>query len=208
LAQILELISFFNRIGQQLPKSDGSIEQLVILQRRQRHRDGTIVPQRIIVHQNNRRVRFMLWPPVDDAEIGRDLDMYPPNADYFACRLHDFGYMTFSIWEACNHALFYAETWNENFLSDQECAQFLCYCKEKVKLWNTAMEKLGLVYRFYGTMETNVAGKEVRMTEKYFGRTGVGCHTRATVEGTLPLKATDSRFPSERRIIDQIVAAA
>jgi hypothetical protein len=184
--QILELISFFNKIGQQL--RDGgcaccSVSELTFLQRPQLYRAGTIVQQGVIVRRNNHRVRFTSVPPVNDSEIGRNLDMYPPNTDHFADGLHEKADMAFSIWEAGTDALVYAETWKENLLSPEQRTEFLGYCEKKVELWNTAMERLGLVYRFYGTMDwkrTEVPWEMAERTQKYFGKAFIGCDSRPT----------------------------
>jgi hypothetical protein len=98
--QILDLVNFSNEIGQQLP---GSIEQLVFLQRLQQYPNGEIVTQGIIVRQNNPRIRFAYLPPVNDTEIGRDLDMYPPNVDHWTDGICESD-MVFSIYEADTHA--------------------------------------------------------------------------------------------------------
>jgi hypothetical protein len=150
---ISKFIKYLNQISTEIPKNLGPPVDVIILQRPQVYRSGDGIEQRLITRCNNPRVRFTTERPVCDEELGRELDIYPPNADNFASS-NDCMPSVFSIWEVGSDALLYAEAWSEKLLSATQLGEFHLHCEKRLRLWNAAMENLGLSYRFYGTMES------------------------------------------------------
>jgi hypothetical protein len=130
------------------------IDEVIIVPRRQIYRAGGETEQRLIARRNCPRVRLEPEPLIRDDELGRELDMYPRNAEHFAAGLLEGETRTaFLIWEAGSDVLLYAETWSEALLSPLEVQEFIVHCEKRVARWNSSMESLGLPYRFYGTMD-------------------------------------------------------
>src|SRR5277367_2621246 len=158
----------------------GQIDEVVIVKRRQILLSGTVIDQGLIARCNCPWVRFESEPPIRDDELGRELDMYPRNAEQFAVGL--LGAETaFSIWEAGSDVLLYAETWSEALLSPLEVQEFIVHCEKRVALWNSSMESLGLSYRFYGTMDwkrSEVPWHEAVNTKRLCGKEFLGVDRR------------------------------
>jgi len=158
----------------------GQIDQVVIVKRRQIQLSGSVIDQRLIARRNCPRVRFESEPPIRDDELGRELDMYPRNAEQFSVGL--LGAETaFSIWEAGSDVLLFAETWSEALLSPSEVQEFILHCEKRVALWNSSMESLNLPYRFYGTMDwkrSEVPWHEAVITKRLCGKEFLGVDRR------------------------------
>ena len=121
-----------------------------------------------------------MYRPVEDDEIGRELDMYPPNCDFFVGG-YELGETAFSIWEVGTEALLYAEAWSVDLLTPDQLQEFLVHCEKRVNLWNAAMEKLGLKYRFYGTMDwkrSDLPDHSAVKTKKFYGKEYLGAKCR------------------------------
>ena len=106
--------------------------------------------------------------------------MYHRNADLFAAG-HKLRDTTFSIWEVGSDVLLYAEAWCEDLLSQSQLREFLAHCQKRLALWNSAMEKLGLTYRFYGTMDwrrSEVPWHDAEKTKRICGKEFLGVDTR------------------------------
>jgi hypothetical protein len=72
--------------------------------------------------------------------------MFPPNVDRFANSNTPMSH-AFSIWIDQPNVQVYAEMWD---LPNHDVPDFLMHCATLVWLWNNAMERLGLPYRFRG----------------------------------------------------------
>ena len=178
--RVLELVNYLNGLSRKVPPWAGTIEELVILHRPQIYRTGDGIQQELITRRNCPRVRLTTEPPVGDDEIGRELDMYYPNADHFAAG-YELGETAFSVWEVGSDALLYAEAWSEDFLSPMQLQEFLVHCEKRISLWNSAMEKLGLTYRFYGTMDwrrSEIPFHEAVKTKRFCGKEFLGVDSR------------------------------
>ena len=174
-----ELVDLLSKWSLQLAWT-GQIDEVIIVPRRQVYRSGGETEQGLIARRNCPRVRLDPEPPVRDDELGRELDMYPRNADQFAKGLLE-AETAFSIWEAGSDALLYAEGWSEDLLSPSEMQEFIVHCEKRVALWNSAMENLGLSYRFYGTMDwkrSEVPWHEAVNTKKLCGKEFLGVDRR------------------------------
>lgn len=181
---ISELVNKLNMLSRQFPVRAGTIEDVAIMKRPQIWRCGQRVKQTFIARRNCARVRLTT---VGDREIGLELDMYPPNIKYFES-LEGASEMGFSIYEAGSNALMFAEVCSMEVLSQSEIKEFRHVCEERVSRWNRAMEKLGLIYRFYGTMdwsvvETHFDEDKVELTRRWFGKEFVGTQDRANEKG-------------------------
>jgi hypothetical protein len=177
---ISDFIKYLNKTSSEVPAHNGPVPEVIILHRPQVYRSGDGIEQGLVTRLNNPRVRFTTDPPVGDDEIGRELDMYPPNADNFAWA-SDCTHTAFSIWEIGSEALLYAEAWCEDLLSPTQLEEFLASCEKRIRMWNAAMEKLGLSYRFYGTMDWNrseLCYHKAEMTKRLFGREFIGADKR------------------------------
>ena len=173
----------------------GQIDEVIIVPRRQIYRSGGETKQRLIARRNCPRVRFEMEPPIRDDELGRELDMYPRNAEQFAAGLLD-GETTFSIWEAGSEVLLYAETWSEDLLSHWEAQEFFVHCEKLVAPWNSSMESLGLPYRFYGTMDwkrSEVPWHKAVKTKKFFGKAFIGVDRRGKDDFDVEPRGKDFR---------------
>lgn len=179
---VIEFITNINQLCQQhLPASAGKIDELIILPRPQIYRDGSVVQQEFIIRRNCPRVRITRDPPVSDSEIGRELDMYPGNADNFAAA-DDLAPNAFSIWEVDADILLFAEVWWPDRLSLCQRRGFLRHCQKTVSRWSSAMERMSLVYRVYGTMDrcgSEVPFAKAKKTMQYFGKAFIGTDCRA-----------------------------
>lgn len=179
-SRILELINHLNSLSRQISQKVGLVDELFILNRPQVYRSGDGIQQALIVRQNCSRVRLTIDPPVGDDEIGRELDMYHPNVEHFAAG-YDLGDTAFSVWEAGAHALLYAEAWSEHLLSSSQLKEFVAHCERRLSIWNSTMEKLGLTYRFYGTMDwkrSEASGLEALKTRQFCGKEVLGLESR------------------------------
>ena len=158
------------------------IDEVIIGLRRQIYRSGTETDQGLIARRNCPRVRLEPEPPIRDDELGRELDMYPRNAEHFvAGQLDGEKGTAFSIWEAGSDALLYAERWSEALLSHLEVQEFIVHCEKRVALWNSSMESLGLPYRVYGTMDwkrSEVPWHEAVNTKRVCGKEYIGIDRR------------------------------
>jgi hypothetical protein len=184
-ARLVEFVNYLNTLSRQVPAWAGTIDELIILHRPQIYRSGDGIQQELITRQNCKRVRLTTDPPVGDDEIGRELDMYYPNADNFAAG-YDLGETAFSIWEVGSDALLYAEAWSEDFLAPMQIREFIVHCEKRISLWNSAMEKLGLVYRFYGTMDwkrSEIPFHEAVKTKRFCGKEFLGVDSRGKEYG-------------------------
>jgi hypothetical protein len=162
---------------------DLKIVEVIIVQRRQMYRSGAVTEQRLIARRECPRVRFEAEPPVRDDELGRELDMYPRNAEQFAAGRLEGETRTFSIWEAGSDVLLYAEMWSEALLSPLEVREFVGDCVKRVALWNSSMESLGLPYRFYGTMDSKrseVPWDKAVNTKRICGKPFIGIDRRGS----------------------------
>lgn len=176
--KIVNFIEYLNQSSNYLPK----VQKVTILNRPQRYRTGDGVEQSLIVRQNNPRVRFDLNRPVRDDEIGRELDMYPPNCDFFV-EGYEMGETAFSIWEVGTETLLYAEAFSDKLLSPKQMDEFIVHCENRIALWNGAMESLGLSYRFYGTMDWKRSDTKYHgsaKTKKFCGKEYLGANCRGT----------------------------
>jgi hypothetical protein len=177
---LTRLIDSLNKWSRRVPRSAGTIDEVAIIERPRIYRGGNVIPQEMIVRRNCRRVRVTREPPVGDEEIGFELDMYPANVKYFKS-VDGPTEIGFSIWEAGSDVLLFAEVFSLEFLMKWQLVEFLELCEERVSAWNSAMEKLGLVYRFYGTMDWSPGtreGFEAENTLALFGRRFVGVGDR------------------------------
>jgi hypothetical protein len=108
--------------------------------------------------------------------------MYPRNAEQFAAGLFEGETQTaFSIWEAGADVLLYSEIWSEALLSPSELEEFIVRCEERVALWNSSLESLGLPYRVYGTMDwkrSEVPWHKAVNTKRLFGKEFIGIDRR------------------------------
>jgi hypothetical protein len=77
--QLVDLLNEWSR--------DLQIDEIIIVTRRQIYRSGSETKQRLIARRNCPRVRLEPEPPIRDDELGRELDMYPRNAEQFAAGL-------------------------------------------------------------------------------------------------------------------------
>jgi hypothetical protein len=178
--RVIEFVDYLNKLSRQIPARAGTIDKLIIVRRPQIYESGDEVQQKLITRQNCTRVRLSTDPPVGDDEIGRELDMYHPNVDLFATG-HELGESAFSIWEAGSDSLLYAEAWSKDFLSPLQQQEFLLHCKKRLSLWNSAMEKLGLTYRFYGTFDwkrSEIPFHEAMKTKQFCGSEFLGIDCR------------------------------
>jgi hypothetical protein len=158
--EVTKLINILNKWSGRVPRSAGTIEDVEIIHRPQIYRCGDGINQDMIARRNCERVRVTTEPPVGDAEIGLELDMYPANVEYFES-MNGSSESVFSIWEAGRDVLLYAEVFSVEWLSErQKLGEFLEVCEERVSSWNRTMEKLGLVYRVYGTMDWCLGSEE------------------------------------------------
>jgi hypothetical protein len=177
----MKLINILNKWSRQVPPSAGTIEEIVIIHRPQIYRSGNVIDQGMIARRNCERVRVTTEPPVGDGEIGLELDMYPANVEYFET-LNGPNESGFSIWEAGSHVLLYAEVFSVGWLLELgKLREFLEVCEERVSSWNRTMEKLGLVYRVYGTMDWHLRSEEgykADNTLALFGKRFVGVGAR------------------------------
>jgi hypothetical protein len=155
-----KLINMLNKWSRRVPQSAGTIDEVVIVHRPQVHRCGKGIEQDIISRKHCGRVRVTTEPPVGDAEIGLELDMYPANVEYFE-RVNGPSELAFSIWEAGRDVLLFAEVFSVGrLLEEGRWREFLEVCEERLSSWNRTMEKLGLVYRVYGTMDWCLGSEE------------------------------------------------
>lgn len=177
---VIEFVINLNRLCQHLPASVGTFEELIILPRLQIYRTGLVVNQEIIARRNCPGVRMTKYPPIRDDEVGRELDMYPPNVDYFVSTF-DIAENAFSVWEAGADVLLFAEVFSPENLSPPQLQYFLQHCEETISRWNSAMERMGLVYRVYGTMDwcrSDVPFEQAEKTMQYFGKAFIGTDRR------------------------------
>jgi len=194
-SRVLALVSYLNKLSGQVPAWAGTIDEVIILPRPQIYRTGGGIQQELITRRNCPRVRVTTEPPVGDDEIGRELDMYYPNVDYFVAG-YELADTAFSIWEVGTDALMYAEAWSKDFLSSSQLQEFIEHCEKRISLWNSAMEKMGLTYRFYGTMDwsrSEIPFHEAKKTKQFCGKEFLGvdcrgkeCATRVHVNNKLP----------------------
>lgn len=191
---VVEFVEHLNKFSRQIAaKNDQPVDELYLLDRHQTYRDGRGIKQAFIIRHNCSRVRLTSDPPVGDEEIGRELDMYPPNVDYFASN-YDVGWTprtAFSVWEVGTEALLYAEAFDPDLLSPQQKEEFRIHCDQRLALWNSAMEKLGLTYRFYGTLDWSrieVPFQNAVKTKKLFGKEFLGVDGRPKYSPHLSLK--------------------
>lgn len=139
-ARVDTFIRYLNKESRRIQKHRCHVQELFVLYRSHIYSSGEVVEQGTVVRCKNPRVRPTSDPPINDAEIGRELDMYPLNADQFASE-HELG-DSFTIWEVGSDSLLYAERWSRNLLSHTQLQVFLVHCEKRVALWNEAMEKL------------------------------------------------------------------
>jgi hypothetical protein len=175
-ACVVNFLQHLNECSKYLPK----VQQIIVLNRPQLYRSGDGIEQGLIVRQHNHRVRYSVDRPVKDDEIGRELDMYPPNCDFFVGG-YELGETAFSIWEVGTEALLYAEAWRDDLLTPDQLQEFLVHCEKRVNLWNATMEKLGFKYRFYGTMDWNRSDLPCHSavkTKKFCGKEYLGAKCR------------------------------
>jgi len=175
-----ELVDLLSKWSRQLAWT-GQIDEVIIVPRRQVYRCGGETEQGLIARRNCPRVRLDPEPPIRDDELGRELDMYPRNADQFATGLIEEADTAFSIWEAGSDVLLYAEGWSEDHLSPSELQEFIVHCEKRLALWNSSMESLGLSYRFYGTMDwrrSEVPWHEAVNTKRLCGKEFLGVDRR------------------------------
>jgi hypothetical protein len=180
--RVVCFIYYLNKLSQQMSTNARTVDELIILTRPQLYRTGTIVEQKLITLRNCPNVRMMTEPSVEDSEIGRELDMYHVNADYFAKA--EFVEDAFSVWEAGTDALMYAEIWSPDSLSSSQLQEFLKHCEKRIALWNSAMERMKLPYRFYGTMDwtrSEIPFHKAVRTKKLFGKEFLGVDCRGSV---------------------------
>jgi hypothetical protein len=90
--------------SQQVPVWAGTIDELVIVHRPQIYRSEDGIQQELITRRNCPHVRRTIDPSVGDDEIGRELDMYHPNVDFFV-KEDKLTKSVFSIWEAGSDSL-------------------------------------------------------------------------------------------------------
>jgi hypothetical protein len=177
-ARIVNFLEYLNHSSKCLHK----VQKITVLNRPQIYRSGEGVEHGLIVRQGNPRVRFDLDRPVRDNEIGRELDMYPPNCDFFAGG-YEMGDTAFSVWEVGTESLLYAEAFSDDLLSPMQLEEFILHCENRVALWNAAMANLGLSYRFYGTMDWKRSDSKYHgstKTRKYCGKEFLGADCRDT----------------------------
>jgi hypothetical protein len=179
---IVELVERLNDISRQTPSKVGTIDEVILLGRPQVYCFGGGTHQKIIVRKHNPRVSMTADRPVDDHQIGRELDMYPSNILHFAgCKL---GETAFTIWEVGSEALLYSEVWSDKLLSTSQLKEFLDFCDKRLGVWNSAMEKLGLTYRFYGTMDSRrseMVHHRAEKTKRFCGREFLGEESRSSL---------------------------
>ena len=183
--KVNDLINLLSKWSKEVPSKVGNVDEVIIVHRPQIYRSGDGIQQELITRRNCSRVRLSTDPPVGDEEIGRELDMYPPNADHFASG-YELGDTAFSVWEAGSDVLLYAEAWSEDFLSATELQEFLIHCEKRLWLWNSAMEKLGLTYRFYGTMDwkySEIPWHKAEKTKRICGKEFLGVGSRGNEYG-------------------------
>jgi hypothetical protein len=187
-----ELVDLLSKWSEQLSWT-GQIDEIIIVPRRQLYRSGGETEQRLIARRNCPRVRLDPYPPIRDDELGRELDMYPRNAEQFAAGLLE-AETAFSIWEAGSEVLLYAEGWSETLLSPSEVQEFIVHCEKRVALWNSSMESLGLAYRFYGTMDwkrSEVPWHDAVNTKRLCGKEFLGVDRRGKDLFDLDLREKD-----------------
>lgn len=195
MPRVVEFVDGLNKLSSQVPTK--MIDEVVILERPQVYCDGEEVRQALIARKNSSRVRWRADSPVGDDQIGRELDMYDLNVQLFAGGFI-MGQDGFSIWEVGSESLLYVEAWREDFMSPAQLQDFLMHCERMVSGWNSAMEKLGLVYRFYGSMDCGrlvVPWHEAVRTKTLCGKEFLGCDSRANEYGG----RVNVRAPSVRR---------
>ena len=176
--ETIEFVELLNDWSRQLAWT-GQVDRVIIVNRPQIYRSGGWTEQVLVARDNCPRVR-KTREPVRDAELGRELDMYPCNADQFAAGLLE-AETAFSIWEVGSDVLLYAEGWSENLLTPSAVQEFIVHCEKRVALWNSAMESLGLPYRFYGTMDwkrTEVPWQQALKTKRICGKEFLGIERR------------------------------
>ena len=161
LSAFNKFMGHLNELSRKVPACVGTIKEVIVVQRPQVYRSGSGIQQRMVTRKNSQRVRLTTEPPVGDDEIGRELDMYHPNVDFFTAG-KVLGDSVFSVWEVGSEVSLYAEAWREDFLSQSQLEEFVTHCEKRLALWNSAMENLGLTYRFYGTMDWKRSNKQRR----------------------------------------------
>lgn len=147
-----DFIDFLNKLPERCAMHGGHIDKIFVLQQLQTNNVGLELELGFIVRRNNPRIIRALSSPISEQDTGRALEMYNLNVYYFA-NGNDNSDKVFSIWESGSGALLYAEIWNPDRLTSKELQEFLKHCEKKVNAWNTAMENLGLIYRFHGSLE-------------------------------------------------------
>jgi hypothetical protein len=180
-AGIARFIDDLNAISLDVPKYLGPVAEVTILHRPQVYRSGDGIEQGLVTRVENPRVRYTTDPPVRDDEIGRELDMYHPNVDNFANACDSYIHFAFSIWEVGSDALLYAEAWCEELLTEEQLQEFLVHGEKRVSMWNVAMEKLGLSYRFYGSLDwnrTELPDHHAEKTIRLYGTEFIGAEKR------------------------------
>ena len=183
--KVNDLINLLSKWSKEVPNKVGNVDEVIIVHRPQIYHSGDLVQQKLITRRNCSRVRLSIDPPVGDEEIGQELDMYPRNADHFASG-YELGDTAFSVWEAGSNVLLYVEAWSEDFLSAIELQEFLIHCEKRLRLWNSAMEKLGLIYRFYGTMDwkySEIPWHKAEKTKRICGKEFLGVGSRGNEYG-------------------------
>jgi len=151
------------------------------------------MPQALVVRCHSPRIvcpsNSTSAEPTTDYEIGRELGMYEANARYFQDGM-DVENIGFSILEAESHVLLFSEVWNPNALTPAQLQEYIStYCERKIDLWNLAMERLGLRYRFYGNFlkfRCDVRDQRAQdVTALYYSKAFFGVKQRA-VDAIVP----------------------
>lgn len=209
MSRVVEFIDNLNKISTQV--STKMIEDVVILERPQVYRNGERSQQELIARKNSHRILWRADGPIGDDQIGRELDMFDLNVDLFAGG-YIMGKEGFSIWEVATETLLYAEAWREDCMSPAQLKEFIVHCERMVSVWNSSMEKLGLPYRFYGSLDwgrREVAWSEAVRTKRLCGKEFIGCDSRAKDYGGGGGRV-NIRIPSVRRHgpVGQSVSAA
>jgi hypothetical protein len=179
--RIVEFINVLNECSQEIDHSLGQPDELYILHRQQICHSGEEVVQSLITRRNCPRIHSATNIPIDDGVIGLELDMYLPNVRFFVSS-DPRNPPAFSVWEAGSDVLLFVEVWSEATLSPHQLEEFRDFCERRLCLWNSAMEKLGLRYRFYGTMDWKVSEIplcEAVETMRFSGKQFMGVNKRA-----------------------------
>lgn len=179
--KIDDIHNFINQLTNISKRSFLKIDELHILKRPQIYITKEITSSEFIIRRNSSQVRWAKDPPIGDYEIGKELDMYIPNIQHFATRrVH--GNIAFCVYEVGKMALLYSEVSYLDRLTPIQLEEFIAYCEKRLTIWNNAMKKLDLIYRFIGTMNCKARPFfDMETTKEICGREFFGEKVRGDV---------------------------